>query len=345
MTELLGWGAAATALSLVAVRQMIRYATSRRILDVPNERSSHARVTPRGGGAGIVTAVCVLVAAAWLLGRVPHALAIALLGGGLLVAAVGWIDDNRGMSAAVRAVAHCLAAIWAVVWLGGLPLVSLGAQEIRFGTAGTVLAVIGIVWTTNLFNFMDGIDGIAGGEGASVGLAAAVLLYPRVPAIALVFIVIAGSCLGFLRWNWMPARIFMGDVGSGFLGFALGVLAVAAQNAGAMSIVLFSVLFGVFVLDTTATLLRRVAAREKWYGAHRSHAYQRAVQAGASHAAVSSAVVLLNLVLAAATAVALRRPGSSGWAVAFAFLVLASVYAAVEIVEPMRRRSSRVGQS
>jgi Fuc2NAc and GlcNAc transferase len=336
MIALLAWGVAAALVGGWAVGIMLRYATRREIIDHPNDRSSHVRATPRGGGMGIVATVEALLLAAALAGKVPWPVAAAVGGGGALVAAVGWVDDRRGLSARIRASVHLLAAVWAVWWLGGLPTLSLGAREWELGALGGVLAVVGIVWMTNLFNFMDGIDGLAGGQAMSTALAAALILHASAPGLAIVFIVIAGASAGFLRWNWMPARIFMGDVGSGFLGFVLAALALAAQNAGALPLVLSVVLHGVFVVDATATLIRRILAGERWYSAHRSHAYQRAVQAGASHATVAGSALLLDLLLIGCVVTALRQPAWAGGMIGISLMLLLAAYLWTERARPMR---------
>ncbi|HET7189206.1 MAG TPA: glycosyltransferase family 4 protein [Gemmatimonadaceae bacterium] len=317
---------------------MLRYAIRRDILDHPNERSSHVRATPRGGGVGIVATVEGLLVVATLAGLMPLRLLAAVGGGGALVAAVGWIDDQRGLSARTRASIHFVAAVWAVTWLRGVPIVTLGAHVWHVGPLGAILAVIGIVWATNLFNFMDGIDGIAGSEAAVTGLAAAIMLSAVASDLAIAFILVAGASAGFLRWNWMPARIFMGDAGSGYLGFVLAVLALAAQNAEVLALPLSLVLYGVFVMDATTTLLRRVLAGERWYGAHRSHAYQRAVQAGASHAAVTTGVVVLNMALVACVVIAQRNAEAAVPALGVAIALVVVAYLVVERVRPMRPR-------
>lgn len=336
MTSLLGWGVAAAVLGAWATAGMLRYAIRRDILDHPNERSSHVRPTPRGGGVGIVATVEGLLIVAALAGLVPLRLLAAVGGGGALVAAVGWIDDQRGLSARSRASIHFVAAVWAVAWLHGAPIISLGTHVWHAGPLGAILAVIGIVWATNLFNFMDGIDGIAGSEAVVTGLVAAIMLNAVAPDLAIVFMLVAGASAGFLRWNWMPARIFMGDAGSGFLGFVLAVLALAAQNAQALALPLSLVLYGAFVVDATTTLLRRVLAGERWYGAHRSHAYQRAVQAGASHATVTLGVAVLNAALVACVVVAQRHAAAAVPAVGVALALLVMAYLFVERIRPMR---------
>jgi Fuc2NAc and GlcNAc transferase len=190
--------------------------------------------------------------------------------------------------------------------------------------------MLGIVWLTNLYNFMDGIDGIAAVEAITVGLAGALLLAGREPSLALVALVVAGAAGGFLVWNWPPAKLFMGDVGSGFLGYIFGGLALASENVGALPALLWLVLLGPFFVDTTLTLLRRIARGERWWAAHRTHAYQRAVQAGWSHRRVTTLVAALSAALGMAGALAAREPSMLGPVLAGAFSILVAIYLLVE---------------
>ncbi len=286
-----------------------RYALRRSMVDLPNPRGSHSIPTPRGGGLAIAVAGLSGLAIAGAAGWVPGRETAALVGGGVLVAAVGWADDRWNVSAGARLAVHLLAAGWALWWLGGFPALETGFGVVPLGAAGWAVALVGIAGATNIYNFMDGIDGLAGGEAVSVGLLGALLLLAGDHGDrAIVPLIIAAASAGFLIWNWAPARLFMGDVGSGLLGFLFGTLAVASENAGALPVLAWLVLFGVFAFDGTATLFRRFIRGEVWYQAHRSHAYQRAVQIGWTHARVSGAVLLLNLALAVLVWAGLRWP-------------------------------------
>lgn len=313
-----------------------RYAISKSILDIPNHRSSHTVPTPRGGGLAIAATTFCALAALAIAGLIPKGLAAALVGGGALVAFVGWLDDKRGVQPLRRAAVHLMAAVWALAWLGGLPEMSIGWTVLPLGWIGSVLAVVGIIWMTNLFNFMDGIDGLAGSEAVAVGLFGGGLLWSTGHfGIAIPPLIVAAAALGFLVWNWSPAKIFMGDVGSGLLGFLFAVIAIASENSGAVSLLVWVLLLGVFVVDATVTLIRRALRGDRWYDAHRSHAYQRAVQAGYSHAHVSFAIIVLNMVLFGFAVLSLIW---SEWLltwVAAGIGVLVIVYRAVERTHPM----------
>lgn len=301
-----------------------RYTFRRGILDIPNARSSHLVATPRGGGLAMVVVFLASLLLLALQGAVGAKTAVALIGGGLLVAGVGWLDDRRGLPPGTRAVVQGLAALWALGWLGGLPSLDLGVTRLFLGPVGFLLGLVGIVWCINLYNFMDGIDGLAGAEAVTVaGMAALLLagkkagLFPAAGAtgiaaeaagIALVGALLVPAAAGFLAWNWPPAKIFMGDVGSGFLGFTFGTLAVASENSGALPLVVWVLLLGVFVVDATATLLRRIRRGERWTEAHRTHAYQLAVQARWTHKQATLAVLGINLLLGLAAAAACLWP-------------------------------------
>ena len=154
---------------------------------------------------------------------------------------------------------------------------------------------MGLVWLTNLFNFMDGIDGLAGMEAVCVSGLGALLLRNALPGYAQVSWMLAAASLGFLVWNWPPAKIFLGDAGSGFLGFSLGVLAMFSSRAGTAFLWPWLILLAVFVVDSTVTLLRRVLSQARWYEAHRSHAYQHAARLWGSHAKVTLAAAAIDI--------------------------------------------------
>jgi len=312
-----------------------------RLLDIPNERSSHSAPTPRGGGLAIAfTALGGIVLAA-MLNWIEWNLAIALVGGGALIATVGWVDDHRSLSALTRFAVQFFCAGWAMYWLGGLPSLSLGSATLHLGP---VLGVIGIVWAINLYNFVDGIDGLAAGEAISTGvIGGLILLAMGQTGLALVSLLIAAASAGFLPLNWAPARLFMGDVGSGMLGYLFAVLAIASENSGAVPLLLWVLLLGAFVFDATVTLCRRIAHGERWYHAHHSHAYQRMVQAGRSHAQVSSTILLINLVLAILAIVAWLRPAFFLIAIGAGTLLLSIIYLSVERIRPMHAHSHSRG--
>jgi Fuc2NAc and GlcNAc transferase len=272
------------------------FLVSHGVMDLPNARSSHSVPVPRGGGVGIV--VVFLSAVSWLLLRqaIPAKLAWSLLGGGLAIAIVGLADDRFKLAPWPRLAVHSLAAAWAVWSLDSVHPFQLGNSHFFGIWVSRGVAFIGLIWLTNLFNFMDGIDGLAGMEAVCVSVFGAVLLFlNELPSYARVSLALAAASLGFLVWNWPPAKIFMGDVGSGFLGFALGTLALFSSREGPEFIWPWLILLAAFFVDATVTLLRRMFSRARWHEAHRSHAYQHAAQAMGSHAKVTLVVAAINL--------------------------------------------------
>ncbi len=271
-----------------------RYALDHRLLDVPGQRSSHEQPTPRGGGLSIVAGFYLGLAILWWWGGLPPSLAIALLGSGGLVALLGFIDDHGHVPAAWRLLGHFAAAAWGLWWLG-LPPVTIGG--LSSGFLFYPLAALCLVWLLNLYNFMDGIDAIASVEALSLCLGG-LLLYLLVDAPSVhgvLLAVLAASVAGFLAWNLPPARIFMGDVGSGFLGVVIGLLALQAAWVSPEVFWGWCILLGVFITDASLTLLRRLLRGDKVYQAHRSHAYQRAARALGGHGPVVWRVALMNL--------------------------------------------------
>ncbi|MBA3685211.1 MAG: glycosyltransferase family 4 protein [Planctomycetes bacterium] len=268
-------------LSACAVGAALVYARQR-LLDLPNQRSSHERPTPRGGGIGLVAAlVATAGAAAWMDGAVR---ALPILAALVVVAALGWWDDHRPLSARFRLAIQALAA---AVVIAALPLpgevVAFGWLLPVGGAVGWVVALAAAVWIINLTNFMDGIDGIAGTQGFVAGLAYWVVLGGWSGSLA---VACAGSCLGFLAWNWPPARIFLGDVGSTTLGLVFVVMMLACLQGGLpVEAVLLPI--APFFADATATLLRRAWNREHLATAHRSHLYQRLAARLGSHRVVT----------------------------------------------------------
>jgi Fuc2NAc and GlcNAc transferase len=273
-----------------------RFAFAHGILDVPNERSSHTTVTPRGGGLAIVVSATVAMTWLGLTGTMPLDLLMAM-SGGVFIALIGFLDDRFGLRTGMRFAVHVAAAAWAVFWLGGMPPVSLGSHLAQLGWPGHVLGVVGLVWTLNLFNFMDGIDGIAASEAVFIACAGALLSVPgdSGSAVSVVALAFAAACCGFLLWNWPPAKIFMGDVGSGYIGFVVGVLALAATRVDAHLLWVWLILAGAFFVDATVTLIRRLLRGDRVYQAHRSHAYQWLARKWSSHLRVTVAVWVVNL--------------------------------------------------
>ena len=282
--------------SLAVTWLLIGFLQRRQILDRPNHRSSHHQPTPRGGGIAVLAAIVLAWITAVGLGLLPETLLIVLaLAVGLGV--ICFIDDLRGLGARLRFISQFAAV---VMGLAVLPNGGLFANELPAVLDLAITAVVWL-WFINLFNFMDGIDGITGVETMVIsgGLCGLIWLTGGSDWIFATSLTIAGAAAGFLIWNWHPARIFLGDVGSIPLGFLLGWLciAVAGQSPGVGSVPWTAVLILplYYFFDATGTLLSRLWRRQNIFEAHREHAYQRAVIHGRRHDQVSAAVAICGL--------------------------------------------------
>ncbi|MGK2915936.1 MAG: MraY family glycosyltransferase [Porticoccaceae bacterium] len=291
----IGWLLALVACLSLALTGLLRhFAAARGLIDIPNARSSHSRPMPRGGGLAIVVTFFGAVLTLALQGAVDWRLWWALLGASV-VAAIGFLDDHDPVPVRWRLAVQVAAALWALGWLGGLPPLVAAGATVDLGWLGHVLAAVYLVWLLNLYNFMDGIDGIAGVEAVAVGLSAALLSLwvPAAAGEALVPASLAMAALGFLYWNFPPARIFMGDVGSGFIGLVFGILSLHAATIAPHLLWAWLILLGVFVVDATWALIRRLLAGEKIFQAHRSHGYQVAARRW-GHRRVTVAVAVID---------------------------------------------------
>lgn len=279
------------------------FAIRRSIMDIPNDRSSHTIPTPRGGGLAVAVAWFVGLIYFYFSGKMKTDFFLALLCG-LPLTLIGFADDIFSLKPNVRFIVQFVCAGAALFFLKGLQLPEYGMGNAELGTFFppsafrlplfsvllNLLAFIAIVWSINLFNFLDGIDGYIGTEIIFIGLAV-LLLTGDVTGLLL-----ASATLGFLFWNWQKAKIFMGDVGSTLLGFTVAVMAIYHQNNHISSLPVWLILTSVFWFDATITLFRRMKNREKLSQAHRKHAYQRIVQAGFSHQKTVLCALVLNVV-------------------------------------------------
>ena len=284
-----------TLVSLLMTAALRKYALAKSIIDVPNDRSSHTVPTPRGGGVAIVFSFLAAIAVLTGTGLIDSNLMLGLAGSGGLIAIIGFMDDHGHVAARWRLLGHFAAAAWGLYWLGGVPQLIFFGYELNLGWAAGIAAAVYLVWMLNLYNFMDGIDGIASVEAVCVCLGAClVYTFSNHEALIALPLLLAAAVSGFLFWNFPPARIFMGDAGSGFLGIMLALLALQAAWAEPLLLWSWLILLGVFIVDSTTTLMRRLLRREKVYEAHRSHAYQFASRRFGSHLTVTAAVAAIN---------------------------------------------------
>ncbi|PYC22941.1 MraY family glycosyltransferase [Pseudomonas mosselii] len=326
-----GWWLIPLALgvSLLLTAALRRYALSRQIIDVPNARSSHSVPTPRGGGVAIVVTFLASLPVLGYFGWADTEALIGIGGAGALVAVIGFMDDHGHIAARWRLLGHFAASAWMLFWVDGLAPLEFAGLHLDLQWFGYLLAALYSVWMLNLYNFMDGIDGIASLEAIGVGigmaLIAAVLGAPELMTLPLL---LAAATAGFLFWNFPPAKIFMGDAGSGFLGIVLAGLSLQAAWHSPQLFWCWLILLGVFVVDATFTLFRRLLRGDKVYEAHRSHAYQFASRHYGRHLPVTLAVTAINVgwLLPVALCVALLSlDGVLGVVIAYLPLVFLAV--------------------
>lgn len=289
---------------------MIRHASVLNIMDVPNARSSHAVTTPRSGGIAIVLSflLCVLPLLVYAQ-DLPWRFVLAMVGAGIGVAILGLLDDYGHVPVRWRLLSHFLAALWVLVLMGGLAPLKVFGLYMELGWVGYLFGLFYLVWLLNLYNFMDGINGIAGVEAVTVCLGAVALflcvpveLFSQVellgiflPLQAVMAFLLACCVLGFLCWNLPGGRLFMGDSGSGFLGITFGVFSLHSAWLDSRLFWGWLILLGVFVVDATYTLIRRLCRGERIHQAHRTHAYQYAARYCSRHWPVSLLVGGVNL--------------------------------------------------
>ena len=321
-------GLAATfAMSVLVTAFAIRYAHWNNLFDLPGRRRSHDRPTPRGGGIGIVVAVilaCVLVGM-----FSPDFPAWSIVAGVVIVAAVGWIDDHRGLKAGVRLLAHFSGCAIAL-----LPaFLELASAPHSFPPSGlfvlAAFALVACVWSVNLHNFMDGIDGLLALQAIFVLCALAfceITAHPQ-PRVAAILLW-AAAVAGFVPFNFPRARIFMGDVGSGVLGLLVGIAVAWQMTDGSAVFWTGLIACSAFVTDATCTLLSRVVRGRRWYSAHREHLYQWLARGGFTHMQVVAMYMAWNLcVVAPVLYLANRGSIPAGYAVVVANSQTGSGYA------------------
>ncbi len=289
------------ALTYIGVERFRQWSLQKKIFDIPNERSSHTEPTPRGGGLVIFLVCGAIFGAYCLFFEVPNIWGY--FAGAIIVAFVSWLDDLYEVSVIWRFAAHSLAAL-VVIWNYGfwdkvyIPF----AGEIHLGVFGIIAAFFWIVWLINAYNFMDGIDGIAGAQAVAAGIGwFAVGIILNINTVGFYGIIVALSAMAFLLHNWQPAKVFMGDVGSAFLGFTFAVLPfmalpeVSVKDRNLLPLIAI-VLVSVFVFDSIWTLLKRLFKGEKIWKPHREHIYQKLVISGFSHQKVTILYFVISLI-------------------------------------------------
>ncbi len=287
-----------TLVSYLIVALIRSWVVKGQLLDHPNDRSMHSMPIPRGGGLAIV--ILVLSAALLSANQTDISRSSIYIVCGAVIAWLGWWDDVKSLSHRFRFFVQGIVAVVSIIGLGYFKAVTIPLfGELQLGLFGIVITFLWIVGLTNAYNFMDGIDGIAGGVAVSAGLgwmglslASGHWVNSFVFWIALV---ISASSLGFLGHNWSPAKIFMGDVASTFLGYSFAVLPLLSAEKGGDALMLGTLLLWTFIMDAGLTFIKRLLNGEKVFSAHRSHLFQRLVIGGYKHSSISSLYILLTL--------------------------------------------------
>lgn len=276
------------------------YAIKHNVIDRPNQRSSHSVPTPRGGGVAIVLTLLISLVFFYFSDSLTLNIFLGLFVPGIIVAIIGFLDDHGHIAARWRLLMHFLAAATGIYFLGSFPVITLLGYELSLSWVGMILGCIYLVWMLNLYNFMDGINGLASAEAITFAACSAMLvvinqqtgapesIYPLTLALI-------GAAAGFLVWNFPVAKIFMGDAGSGFLGITIGLMILHIAKADSHFFIAELCLLGVFIVDATTTLLRRLVAGKKVYEAHASHGYQILARKYGSHVPVTLMAIALNL--------------------------------------------------
>ena len=274
---------------------MRAYALKKNIIDNPNERSSHSIPTPRGGGVAVVGSYLLALVTLMYSQQLALHTGFVLMAAGFVIALLGFLDDHGHINSMLRLAIHFLVAIGVVLSLGGFAEVTV-SNGVQLGFIANIIAVLFLVWLLNLYNFMDGINGIASVEAITTTMSMAILyLILNTSLNADILWLLAACIFGFLLWNFPKAKIFMGDACSGFLGLTLGILALVALKENLALFCAWIICLGVFVVDATYTLIKRVLSGHKMYDAHRSHSYQILSRKWGSHTPVTLVVAAVNL--------------------------------------------------
>lgn len=271
------------------------YVINKNIIDIPNHRSAHTVPTPRGGGLAFVITYFFILIFGFVWQFIELDFFSALFGSAAIVAGVGYLDDKSHIPARWRLLAHFSAAIWAVYWIGIPPIVNHESNAFLYAMV-VIAFLLFIVWSINLYNFMDGIDGIAGSEAVFVFGASAIIYYLLGnDNLFILLAALAFSVLGFLVFNFPPAKIFMGDAGSGFLGLVVSLLMLQSAWFDSSVFYVFVVLYSVFICDSAVTLLTRALRKQKLHEAHNLHAYQKITRKFKSHKKTTVGIIFINI--------------------------------------------------
>ena len=335
-----GIGLALFLVSVGFVRCFYHYAIKQqKLLDIPNARSSHQEATPRGGGVVFAFLWFLTLLGIFAFQKISLREVMVILPGTLMVTLLGYWDDYKDLTAKMRLIVQLLAAIFCVLIFGEVPALHLFSQSLIYlGHWGVVLTLLGLIWSTNLYNFMDGLDGMAAVEALFVfGMGGLLFWHAGARPIACLVWALVPLVGGFLVWNWPKARVFMGDGGSYCLGFLVGLFALIGDRWYNIPVAMWVISYSVFWFDATLTLLRRAFRRENLAMAHREHAFHRLQRVGFSHAQMIYGLIALNMVFSGIIVWVLFDPYSLKWGLLLTLLILLIIYWVIERLKPMER--------
>ena len=310
------------------------YAVQLRLIDNPNDRSSHDIPTARGGGVAIFVSWSIGITILVLLGQINLDQIWLIWAVSILVAVGGFWDDYHSKPVITRLIFQLVLASFFVWQAAGLTGITIGKTTIPLGIFGQILSVLFVVWCINLYNFMDGINGLAAAQCISACVSIVVIKqhfeFGTVPWE--IFLLLAVACIAFSFWNFPVAQLFMGDSGSAGLGMFFAAATLIDAKSDSQMLWIWLVLLGGFIFDATYTLIRRVIRRERLVEAHRTHVYQRLVISIGSHVPITAAYFLVSLLLLLPIAILIssgQLAGPVGFVIAYFVLGLMTLASSI----------------
>ena len=284
-------------MSMFLTYKLINFSKFLNLIDTPNKRSSHKIPTSKGGGISIVLLTFIAIIFLYFDRSIDTTFGISLILGSTIIAITGFLDDLYNLSVIRRIILYSLSIFISIIILVPETNLVIGNTKIEMSVFAYLVYAVYIFWLMNLFNFMDGTDGYAGIQTVSTAFFTWLVLSNTIETNEhLILLVILASTLGFLIWNWSPAKIFMGDVGSCTLGFIFALFSVYSSNQGHLSISVWLILLSPFIGDASFTLIKEILNGKKWYQAHNNHAYQKLYQIGFNHRVIAKGLLVINLI-------------------------------------------------
>ncbi len=326
------------ATSFLLTGAILKLVIKNKILDYPGSRSLHDRPLPRGGGIAIAILVLLCQLILWQQGYLYTMQFFAFFIGGSMVFVTGLLDDIRVVPTLIKGVSYFIAALWGVSLLEAIQF-----NAINMDAFIILIWSVFIAWGVNLYNFMDGSDGLAGMQTFLAGGVIAGIAYTfNMDGIFYLMIVIAASLAGFLFYNLPPAKLFMGDSGSCFIGFMFGMTGCYSIQQELIPLSVWLILFSVFICDSGLTLLMRIISGKRWYRAHKEHAYQRLILMGHSHGQVLLYFTVFFLVfLFPMTITALMFGEYAGHIIMLCYLLLVMIWGYIQYQYQLIKRTEQ----